>query len=121
MEKREKEERRKKRHLRVRKKLFGTEERPRICLYKSQKHIYGILVDDKEGKVIITISSNSPYFKKDNLKGYNIEGAKKVGEILGEKLEEMKVKEIIFDRSGYPYHGRVKFLAEEIRKKGINF
>ncbi|MCD6218872.1 50S ribosomal protein L18 [Candidatus Calescamantes bacterium] len=116
-----KEERRKRRHLRIRKKIFGTKERPRLAVFRSQKHIYAQLVDDEEGKVLLAVSSLSPEFKKEKAKGQNIEGAKLVGKLLAQKAVKKKILQVAFDRGGYKYQGRVRALAEEARKGGLKF
>ncbi len=116
-----KEERRKRKHLRVRKKVFGTKECPRLSVFRSLKHIYAQLIDDKEGKVILAISSLSPEFRKENFKGSNAEGANFVGTLLAKKAIEKGISKVVFDRSGYKYIGRVKALAEGAREKGLKF
>ncbi|HNS32409.1 MAG TPA: 50S ribosomal protein L18 [bacterium] len=121
-----KEERRKKRHLSIRKKIRGTSESPRVVVFKSNKHIYASLVVDESdsARVLLTVSSLSEEVKKDTsvkIKGYNIEGAKTVGALLGSKSKEMGIEKVVFDRNGYIYAGRVKALAEAARKGGLKF
>lgn len=106
------------RKKRIRKKLYGTSQRPRLALFKSLKHIYAQIIDDAKGHTLVSASSQSKGFQGQ---GGNIEGAKKVGELLFEKMKQTQIQAIVFDRSGYSYHGRVKALAETLREKGINF
>lgn len=114
-----KQKMRKKRHRRVRKKISGVSLLPRICIFKSNKHIYVQLIDDEKGRVLMSTSSLCKEFKQKNLKGSNIQGACFVGELVGRKALEKGIKRGVFDRGGYLYHGRVKALAEEIRKVGM--
>lgn len=121
-----KEERRKRRHLRIRKKLSGTSEIPRAVVFKSNKHFYVSLVDDEVSpcKVLTTFSTLSPEFKEnkgEKIKSYNTEGAKKLGELFAKKCIEMGITSIVFDRGGYKYGGRVKAFAEALRKGGVKF
>lgn len=118
-------EKRKRRHLRVRKKVLGTEERPRLVVYKSLKHIYAQLVVDSfsgPSKTLLGVSSLNPEIrdKLKNIKG-KVERAKIVGKLLAEKAKEKGIEKVVFDRSGYKYHGRVKALAEGAREGGLKF
>lgn len=108
-----------KRKLRSKKKLFGTSERPRMTIYKSLKHIYAQVVDDKSQKCIVGASTLSK--ELNDLKGPKTEKATKVGELIAARAKEKGIENIIFDRSGYLYHGRVKAVAEGARKSGLNF
>jgi len=107
---------RKKRHNRIRTKITGTENRPRLCVFRSNQHIYAQLINDEKNKILAQASDRN--FKKDLTK---TEKAKKVGEIIVKLAEEKKISKIVFDRAGYKYHGRVKALAESIRKRGLKF
>jgi len=107
-----------KRKIRIRKKINGLETKPRLAIYKSNKNIYVQAIDDLNHKTIATSSSLSKDLKSQNL---SLETAKKVGEIMGDKLKELGISEAVFDRGGYIYHGRVKALADAIREKGIKF
>ncbi len=125
MEREEKVLRRKRRRLRVRKKVFGTPDRPRLCVYKSLKHIYAqIVIDPPLGpcKVLTGASTLSPEIRNEvkRLKG-KIEKAKLVGRLIAEKALKLGIKKVVFDRAGYKYHGRVKALAEGAREKGLEF
>ena len=107
-----------KRHLRVRKKVFGTNERPRLSVYRSEKNIYAQIIDDVNA---ITLVSASSLDKDFSAKGGNKEGAKLIGEALAKKALEKGVNEVVFDRGGYVYHGRVQQLAEAAREAGLKF
>jgi len=115
-----KREKRLRRHKRVRKKVFGTPERPRLVVFRSLNHIYAQLIDDTIGHTLVSASSLDPEFPKDK-RGSNIEGAKIVGELIGRRAVERGVKKVVFDRGGYKYHGRVKALAEGAREAGLEF
>ena len=105
------------RHARVRAKLSGSAEAPRLCVYRSNKNIEAQLIDDVKG--VTLVSSSSMALKLEN--GSNIEAAAKVGKDIAEKALAKKIKKVVFDRSGYIYHGRVKALAEAAREAGLNF
>ena len=108
---------RKKRHLRVRNKISGTAARPRLNVFRSAKHIYAQLIDDVAG---VTPSASSMEKGFEGFGG-NKEAAKKVGMAIAQKAQEKGISEIVFDRSGYIYHGRVKELAEGAREGGLKF
>jgi len=114
-------ERRKKRHARIRKKIFGTAERPRLCVFRSGKHLYAQAIDDYVGKTLFSFSTTSEKFRKAMPKGRTIEAAKKLGEIFGPDLMAKGIKKIVLDRAGDKYHGRVKALAEALRGTGVAF
>ena len=105
------------RHARVRAKLSGSAEAPRLCVYRSNKNIEAQIIDDVKG--VTLVSSSSMALKLEN--GSNIEAAAKVGKDIAEKALAKKIKIVVFDRSGYIYHGRVKALAEAAREAGLNF
>ena len=107
-----------KRHARVRKKISGTAARPRLNVFRSTKHIYAQLIDDVAG---VTLASASSMEKGFEGFGGNKEAAKKVGMTIARKAQEKGISEIVFDRSGYIYHGRVKELAEGAREGGLKF
>jgi len=121
------EKKRKKRHLRVRKKISGTYEKPRLVVFRSNLHIYASLVVDEEkpNKVLTVISSLTPGFKKlsgeGKMKGGNVSGAETVGALIAKKAKELKIEKVVFDRGGYKYTGRVKALADSARKGGLKF
>ncbi len=105
------------RHARVRAKVSGTAECPRLCLYRSNKNIEAQIIDDVKGMTLV--SSSSMTLKLEN--GGNIEAAQKVGEDIAKKALKAKITNVVFDRSGYIYHGRVKALAEAAREAGLKF
>jgi len=112
-----KEVSRKRRHARVRAKISGTSECPRLCVFRSNKHIEAQIIDDVNGKTIVSVSSLS--LKLAN--GSNVEAASKVGEAIAKAGIEKGVKNVVFDRAGYIYHGRVAALAEAAREAGLKF
>ena len=105
------------RHARVRAKISGTAEAPRLCVYRSNKNIEAQLIDDVKG--VTLVASSSMTLKLEN--GSNIEAAKAVGKDIAEKAVAKGLKKVVFDRSGYIYHGRVKALAEAAREAGLEF
>lgn len=110
---------RKKRHARVRAKLSGTTVRPRLNVYRSNQHIYAQIIDDVNS---VTIASASTMDKELSLDGTsNVTAAQKVGELVAKRAVEKGVKEVVFDRGGYLYHGRVKALADAAREAGLQF
>lgn len=106
------------RHKRVRAKISGTAERPRLCVYRSLNNIQAQVIDDKTGATLVTASSYETDLKS---KGGNIEGAKLVGELVAKRAIEKGITEVVFDRGGYLYHGRVKSLADGAREAGLKF
>ncbi len=121
MERKDKIEGRLKRKKRVRKKISGTAARPRLCVFKSLRHMYAQLVDDGTGKVITGVSTLTAEVKGGIKHGGNTASAKAVGEAMAKKALALGVKEILFDRSGFKYHGRVKALADGAREGGLIF
>lgn len=110
---------RKKRHGRVRAKVSGTAQRPRLNVYRSNQHIYAQLIDDVNK---VTLASASTVEKDLNLDSTgNVEAAQKVGELVAKRAIEKGVKEVVFDRGGYLYHGRIKALADSAREAGLEF
>lgn len=110
---------RKRRHQRIRKSLFGTAERPRLNVYRSNKHIYAQLIDDENS---VTLASASTVDKELNLESTgNAQAAEKVGELIAKRAIEKGYKSVVFDRGGYLYHGRVKSLADAAREAGLEF
>ena len=110
---------RQKRHARVRAKISGTESRPRLNVYRSNKHIYAQLIDDVKG---VTLASASTVDKEIGIEvGSNTEAAQKVGELLAKRAVEKGLKAVVFDRGGYLFHGRVKALADAARENGLEF
>lgn len=109
------------RHRRVRGKVSGTAERPRLCVNRTNAHIYAQVIDDKGGVTIVSASSNSGDVKSALKSGCNIEAAKAVGEAIGKMALDAGVTEVVFDRGGRLYHGRVKALADGARSAGLKF
>jgi large subunit ribosomal protein L18 len=109
-------EKRLKRKKRVRAKIFGTKERPRLSVFRTNQHFYAQIIDDEEGKTLVGV--NSLQFKE---KLTNKEKVIKVAEILAEKAKEKGIKKIVFDRNGFSYKGRIKIFAEKLRELGLEF
>lgn len=114
-------EQRAKKHLRVRKKVYGTTERPRLCVFRSEKHIYAQVINDDLGTTLAAASSIDKELKGTLTLGSNKEAAKAVGSLIAKKAIEKGIKEVVFDRGGYIYHGRVKELADAAREAGLDF
>ncbi|MBR2294205.1 MAG: 50S ribosomal protein L18 [Clostridiales bacterium] len=112
---------RKRKHLRVRKKVSGTADCPRLCVFRSNSHIYAQIIDDTEGKTLVSASSLDKDIKSDTANGSNKDAASKVGKLVAERALEKDIKEVVFDRGGYIYHGRVQALAEAAREAGLSF
>ena len=112
---------RKRRHVRVRKQLEGTSERPRLNVYRSLNHIYAQIIDDSQGRTLLAVSSIDPSLRKSLAGKTKTEQAATVGETLAERAKEAGIAEVVFDRGGYKYHGRVKKLAEASREGGLKF
>lgn len=106
------------RHKRIRGKISGSAERPRLCVFKSSKHIYAQIIDDTTGNTLVACSTVEKVFTEY---GGNKDAAKKIGEELAKRALDKGIKDVIFDRGGYLYHGRVKELAEGAREGGLNF
>ncbi len=115
------EKNRVKRKIRIRKKIFGTPERPRLTITKSLNHIYAQIIDDSVGKTLTAMSTRDKSIRRENVSGGNIAACKKVGEVLAQKALSLGISQIAFDRNGYVYHGRVKALADAAREGGLKF
>jgi len=109
MNKNSKKEQREKRHRRVRAKIHGTKDRPRLCIFKSNKHIYAQIINDDKGFTLVFASD------------LEVKDSKKVGELIANKAKDKKITKVVFDRGGFKYHGRIKTLADEARKQGLQF
>ena len=107
------------RHKKIRKTLSGTPEKPRLNVFRSAKHISVQIIDDEKGVTLVSVSSMDKDLKITN--GGNIEAAKIVGAEIAKRAKKAKIKEVVFDRGGYLYHGRVKALAEAARENGLEF
>ncbi|RKD25424.1 large subunit ribosomal protein L18 [Caminicella sporogenes DSM 14501] len=112
---------RKRRHRRVRRKVFGTPERPRLNVFRSNNNIYAQVIDDVNGVTLVSASSLDKDIKEKVSHTGNKEAAKLVGNLVGKRAIEKGIKSVVFDRGGYIYHGRVKELAEGAREAGLEF
>jgi large subunit ribosomal protein L18 len=112
---------RKRVHARVRMKVEGTGERPRLAVYRSLGHIYVQVIDDRLGKTLVSASSADKEMKKSMKGGGNVAAAKQVGKAIAERSKAAGVAKVVFDRGGYKYHGRVKALADAAREAGLQF
>ena len=106
------------RKLRTRKKISGTTERPRLSVFRSLNHIYAQIINDENGNTLIQANSLEI---KNNKSATKTEVAAEVGGLLGQRAKEKKVKQLVFDKNGYKYHGRIKALADSVRKEGVQF
>jgi large subunit ribosomal protein L18 len=109
------------RHLRLRRRVRGSAARPRLAVFRSINHIYAQLVDDDAGRTLLAVDSRSKTFRAEHKSGGNVAAAKAVGTLLAQKAKAQGVAEIVFDRGGYQYHGRVKALADAARAGGLTF
>lgn len=109
------------RKQRIRKKVKGNELRPRLNVFKSNKHIYAQIVDDTKGVTLVSVSTLNKELKNELKSKKNILAAKKIGEIIAVKAIEKKIDKVCFDRGGFPYHGRIKALVESARQAGLKF
>ncbi len=110
---------RQKRHKRIRGKINGTPEKPRLVVFRSLKHIYAQIIDDINGKTLVNASSLDSSLSE--VKGNKKDISEKVGEMIASRAIEKKIKKVVFDRNGYKYHGRIKIIAESARKTGLEF
>jgi len=108
-------------HDRVRMKVSGTSERPRLCVYRSLDHIYAQIIDDRAGKTLVAASSADKDTKKNLKGGGNVAAAKVVGKEIATRAKAAGLAKVVFDRGGYKYHGRVKALADAAREAGLQF
>ena len=114
-----KNEIRKRIHKRIRRKLAGTAERPRLAVFRSVAHIYAQVIDDTKGDTLVAASSTEKGGHESN--GGNVAAAKAIGKLVAERAKEKGIKKVVFDRGGYQYHGRVKALADAAREAGLEF
>ncbi|NLM12302.1 MAG: 50S ribosomal protein L18 [Epulopiscium sp.] len=110
-----------KKHLKIRKKIHGTTERPRLCVFRSDKHIYAQIIDDVKGTTLVAASTLEKDIASQLEKTNNVQAAKVVGEIVARRALDKGVTEVVFDRGGYIYHGKVKALADAAREAGLQF
>ena len=109
------------RHVRIRRKVSGTAERPRLSVYRSLNHIYAQIIDDSRGSTLVAVSTLDKDFSSEKGHKGNVSMAKKVGQLIAKRALEKGLKKVVFDRSGYLYHGRVRALAEGAREAGLEF
>ena len=118
---REKQKRLERRKFGIRKSLFGSTERPRLSVFRSDKHIYAQVIDDLSGKTLVAAATTAADVRGDLKNGGNIEGAKRVGRAIAERAKGAGITQVAFDRGGRMYHGRVKALADAAREGGLKF
>ncbi|HHV07093.1 MAG TPA: 50S ribosomal protein L18 [Firmicutes bacterium] len=121
IKKEDRNKRRQLRHLRVRNKVAGSIERPRLAVFRSLKHIYVQIINDETGTTLVSVSTLDPEIRQQVAYGGNIEAAKAVGELVAKRALENGIQQVVFDRGGYLYHGRVAALAEAARAAGLEF
>jgi large subunit ribosomal protein L18 len=121
MSKSSRKEARARRHWRLRRKVAGTAERPRLAVFRSAHHLYVQLIDDDKQHTLASASTLSAAFRDTAQKAGNVAGATVLGKIIAEKAQAAQVKKVVFDRGGFAYHGRVKALAEAARAAGLEF
>lgn len=110
-----------KRHARVRKKVYGVPGKHRLCVFRSLRHIYAQIIDDTTGTTVCSASTLSAECRGSLKSGANVEAAKAAGRLLAEKSRGRGIERVVFDRGGYPYHGRIKALSEAAREGGLTF
>ena len=119
-----KADRRERIHLRQRKRITGTDARPRLSVFRSVSHIYAQVIDDLSGKTIVAASSTDPTLKGSfakDVRGGNLKGAEAVGKVIAERSIEKGITRVVFDRGGFLYHGRIRAVADAARKAGLEF
>jgi large subunit ribosomal protein L18 len=119
--KQDKNKARVRRHLRVRKRITGTAERPRLNVFRSSKHIYAQLIDDLAGVTLVSASTVDKELCEGITNGANVESARKVGELVAKRAKDKGYASVVFDRGGYLYHGRIQALADAAREAGLEF
>lgn len=112
-----KEQKKDRRHRRIRVKIVGIKTKPRLYVFRSNRHVYAQLVNDENGKIMASVSD----LKMKGKKGSKIDIASEIGKLIAQKAKDLKIEKIVFDRGGYKYHGRIKALAEASRKEGLKF
>lgn len=112
---------RRRKHVRVRRKILGTPERPRLCVFRSSKHIYAQIIDDVNSTTLVAASTLDEALKGKLAYTGNKSAAREVGKLIGNKAKEKGINKVVFDRGGYLYHGRVKELADGAREAGLEF
>lgn len=117
----ERREARQKRQVRVRRKVQGSQERPRLCVFRSARHIYAQIIEDTTGTTLVSVSTVTKEISGDLKVGGNVEAAKLVGKKIAERALAKNITQVVFDRNGFLYHGRVKALADAAREAGLSF
>ncbi|MBC8439241.1 MAG: 50S ribosomal protein L18 [Deltaproteobacteria bacterium] len=110
-----------KRKKRVRKNIFGNQDRPRLSVFRSSKHIYAQIVDDISGSTLVSASTLDNEYKEHRVEGKKVEIAKAVGNLVGKRALDKGIKKVVLDRNGFLYHGRIKALSDGAREAGLNF
>jgi len=110
-----------KRKMRVRKKINGSSERPRLCVFRSSKHIYAQIIDDTKGATLVAASTLAPEYKQMEAAKGKIGNATRVGALLAQRAKAKGISKVVFDRNGYIYHGRIRALADAAREAGLDF
>ncbi|MCU0587399.1 MAG: 50S ribosomal protein L18 [Syntrophobacteraceae bacterium] len=110
-----------KRKMRIRKKVHGTPERPRLSIFRTDKHIYAQIIDDVMGATLVTASTLAPDYRDLGAAKGKVEAAKRVGQIIAKKAQATGISKVVFDRNGFIYHGRVRALADAAREAGLEF
>jgi large subunit ribosomal protein L18 len=105
-------------HTRIRARVHGTAERPRLAVFRSLKHIYAQVIDDRQGHTLVAASSSE---KSASASGGNVAGAKEIGKLVAQRAKEKGIAKVVFDRGGFLYHGRIKALADAAREAGLEF
>lgn len=119
LKKANKNEQRRKRHMRIRQRIQGTAERPRLCVFRSNKHIYAQIIDDVSGSTLVAASTLDE--ETDAAKTWDCDAAKIVGDLIAKRAREKGIASVVFDRGGYIYHGRVAAVADAAREAGLEF
>ncbi len=109
------------RHRRVRKRVSGTPERPRLCVFRSNRYLYAQIVDDEGGRTLVAATSADPELTIENGSRHSVSAAKAMGILIGTRAKAAGIKQIVFDRGGYIYHGRIRAVAEGAREAGLEF
>ncbi|HTL01094.1 MAG TPA: 50S ribosomal protein L18 [Vicinamibacterales bacterium] len=118
------EDRRQRIKFRIRKRVAGDQDRPRLTVFRSLSHIYVQVIDDMTGKTVVSAGTNEPALKKDlsgKIRGGNVAGAQFIGKTIAQRLIEKGIKKVVFDRNGYLYHGRIRAVADAAREAGLEF
>ena len=110
-----------KRKKRIRKNIFGNQDRPRLSVFRSSKHIYAQIIDDTQGTTLVSASTLDSEFKDQKAEGKKVEIAKSIGNLIGKRALDKGITKVVLDRNGFLYHGRIKSLSDGAREAGLNF